>query len=290
MTAYGRGALSFSNGHLVVEIQSVNRRHLEIGVNLPRCFSCLETHVRKQIAHSIHRGMISVKVQRTGEGYAPVSVTPNLSLAKGIKGAWERLALDLGREEPIDLTFLMGQEGVLVYEDELLDLEEVQTVLTQVVASALEQLIIMKETEGEALANDLLTRLEILERIASSLELLAPTVAERYQTRLAKRLEALGCELPDHGERLMREVAIYADRIDFAEEVTRFKSHLKQFKDLVQTQDLETRGKTIEFLLQELTREMNTMGSKGADIEISKLSIEGKSELERIREQVQNIE
>jgi uncharacterized protein (TIGR00255 family) len=293
MTAYGRGTSVFPQGRFIVEIQSVNRRHLEINLVVPRLFMRFEVDMRKQVAASVGRGMLNVFVSWKTEGAQPVTVMPNLPLARALKDAWEKLAHELGRMEAVPLALLAQEKDLLLYEEEILDEEAYQRALNAALKQALDALQQMKREEGGILAQDLKERLCILHTEIASIEALSGEGTEKYRQKLQERLEELFSGSPENEERLLREIAIYAERVDITEEIVRFKGHLDQIEHMVEKpleNELETRGKTLDFLLQELLREITTIGSKAASLPIAQHVVVVKSELEKIREQVQNIE
>ncbi len=293
MTAYGRGASQFRYGRFVAEIQSVNRRYLEINIALPRLFMRFEMDIRKWVTARVGRGKVHISISWKGESHEPLSITPNIALAKGIKRAWEELAKEVEVASNIDLKLLAQEKDLLVYEEELQEETVFHQALEMSLNEALDHLFAMKQQEGCSLAQDLKERIKILEELIEAIESHSGDAVEKYRQKLNKRLEALFSESFEDEERLLREIALFAERIDITEEIVRFKSHLKQFTDLLEAPlafESETRGKTLDFLIQELNREINTIASKAAGKEISGWVITAKSELEKIREQVQNIE
>lgn len=293
MTAYGRGVCDFAFGRITVEIQSVNRRFLEVNVNLPRLLNRFEMDVRKQIAASIGRGMLSILVGWKTDSHKSISVVPNFALARAIKGAWEQLAEDLWLPKELPLSLLTQEKELLLHEEIMVEESVYQKALAEAVGMALHALLKMKRQEGEALARDVHERLKNLNKELVSIELRAPNATEKFRQKLAARLNELFTGSLENEERILREVAVYAEKVDIIEEIIRFKSHLSQFeqtldKPLEQTAD--SRGKILDFLLQELLREINTIGSKASDVVVAQHVVTVKSELERIREQVQNVE
>ncbi len=293
MTAYGRGAATFAYGRFTIEIQSVNRRYLEVSVSLPRLFMRYEIDIRKKVAAFVGRGMVNVSLTWKSDARQPISVVPNLSLAKAVKRAWESLALELGLEESISLSLIAQEKELLLYEDELIEEEVYQKTLNAALEEALGALLLMKQQEGETLLHDLLDRLAVLQEKIVHIEELSVEGPEKYRQKLSSRIEELFSGNPENEERILREIAIYSERVDITEEIVRFKSHLEQCGHLLEKpleRATETRGKTLDFLLQELHREINTIGSKASDLTIASHVVTIKSELEKIREQVQNIE
>ncbi len=290
MTAYGRSMHNFAYGSFTVEIQSVNRRHLEVNINLPRLLARFEIPIRKKIAERVGRGMVNVLINWRSEAKSPVTVTPNLTLAKGVKTAWETIAYELGLETKVDLSLLSQEKDILLFEEELQDEASFQDALDKSVSTALDHLLEMKVREGEVLGQDINERLNTLEQVISKVESCAPSVAEKFRQKLTERLEELfEGKSPDLEERILREVALYSERVDITEEVVRFKSHIEQVR-LILIDPVTTKGKSLDFLIQELNREINTVGSKASELEITQQVVKAKGELEKIREQVQNIE
>lgn len=293
MTAFGRGVSEFSFGRFTVEIQSVNRRHLEVNVGLARPFVRFEMEIRKQVATCIGRGMISVSVSWKPEAQQPVSITPNLAFARAFNRAWEQLALELDLERSVPLELLAQNKDLFLYDEELVEEELYQKALSAALQEALDALLRMKEREGENHAADFIGRLHILEKEIALIEAYSADSSEKYRRKLTSKLEELFERSSENEERVLREIAVYAERVDTTEEIIRFKSHLEQFKSTIQKpleSPTETRGKTLEFLLQELLRESNTIGSKVSDLASTQHIVVIKSELERMRELVQNIE
>lgn len=291
MTAYGRTSLSTSVGSFTVEIQSVNRKHLEINVFLPRELSRFESDIRKMINKVVTRGQVSVKVFANFERSTPVVVTPNLPLAKQLKSAWETIAkeLKLDASQAFSLNMLLGESGVICYGEDLQHEETYRTEICQAVDGALKDFMRMRVHEGESLQRDIEARLINLRRCLNEIAKLSPNATEKYRQKLMERLQEILPGAIENEERILREVCLYAEKIDITEEITRFFSHLHQCETLLKG-DSNSVGKTFEFLLQELGREINTIGSKSSDVDVSRLVIEVKSELEKIREQIQNIE
>lgn len=293
MTAYGRGMVDFSYGRLTLEIQAVNRRHLEVNISLPRLLNRFEMAIRKKISERIGRGMINVLVNWYSAEANTISVKPNLTLAKGLKSAWEKIALELGFETSINLNLLALEKNILIYEEEIPEENSFQIALDKALINALDHLMDMKQKEGNQLCKDLYERTLLLNKIIVSIELQAPSNVELYRKKLTERIEELFKGSSENEERILREIALFAERIDITEEIVRFKSHITQFQYMLSdplTVQNETRGRKLDFLLQELNREANTMGQKASDLEISQQVVALKSELEKMREQVQNIE
>lgn len=281
MTAYSRVISSEIDGlKWTVEIHSVNRKTLDVNLYLPRDLLFLDIELRKLISQSLQRGQVTVKVNFEKEKQSTV-VIPVL---KKLKTGWEKTAKELGfPKEEITLSFLLSQTDQTSFFG-----EEVETELKKTVKEALDGLIKMKEVEGKALAADLLKRIKHLKDNVSAMEKLSSKAPELYREKLLLRLQQILKESLDD-ERVLREVALFAEKADVTEEVTRLKSHLVQFGDLLKSKG-ESIGRTLDFLIQEILREINTISSKSADLAQTQLAVSSKAELEKIREQVQNIE
>lgn len=292
MTAYGRGTSTFAYGRFTVEIQSVNRRFLDFNINLPRLLSRFEEKIRKVASAQVGRGMVNISVTWRFESKQPFSVVPNLPLARELKNAWEKLSLELGLEGKIDLALLAEQKEILIYEEELENEEVVWEGLNKALLEALAQFSDMKTKEGSFLAGDLRERVLLIEECMNEIEKHSSTNPDRFRQKLSQRLEEFFTGDLENKERVLKEVFIFAEKIDVTEEIVRFKSHLVQFRELLQKPlvQRETRGKTLEFLIQELNREINTIGAKNLDATAAQKVVIVKSELEKMREQIQNVE
>lgn len=286
MTGFGRAILDAPFGRLTVEIQSVNRKYLEVFVSLPKEFSRFEHEVRKWVGDAVSRGGVSVRIFLIPTLNAVEGLLPNVEVLKGLKKAWEKIAREIGSDpQLIDLPFIMqhfpSQPRQDVASDD--DLEG----LNKCVSEALKAFIAMKQTEGKALSLDLAGRINELERMLDEVEKHAPDATKKMRQKLFEKMEELLKSGPEVEERLLREVALFAERVDVTEEITRFRSHTAQFKSLLKGGIV---GRKMDFLIQEMGREVNTVGSKSMEAKIAHLVVEMKSELEKIREQVQNLE
>lgn len=289
MTAYGRTSFHSNIGDFVVEIQSVNRKFLEINMTLPKELSWAEIDLKKLLLHHIYRGQITVKISVAYENTSPLIVHPNLPLARQIKNAWDTIAKQLNLDVDFDLNLLANVEDILLYEDNLQEEDRYLHVLKEAVLQALEKFNRMKLQEGTALQADILERTNQMRQWIKLIEHKAPLVSKKYRDKILNRLQELTTTNAETDERLLKEVALFAEKVDITEEITRFFCHLTHFEELIQSEQTHI-GKTLEFVLQELNREINTIGSKASEIEISRVVIDVKSELERIREQIQNVE
>jgi uncharacterized protein (TIGR00255 family) len=288
MTGYGKYEASSESGRITIEIRSVNHRYSEISVKLPRTLMALENNVRKTVAERIKRGKIEVYVQQDGVAAAGGLPVVNIPLAKAYYEAFSRMKEALGLYDPVPLSLIAAQKDLLVTEDIAVNGEDLHDMLIAAVKGAVDNLDAMRSREGGALLEDLQERRNLLSGLVERIKGRTPlAVAEnlvRYKLRV---MQLAGDSGVDEG-RVAQEIALMAERWDINEELVRFNSHLKQFDETLEI--IEPIGRKLDFLIQELNREVNTIGSKANDAEITSLIVELKAELEKIREQVQNIE
>ncbi len=288
MTGFGAATAPIANASIRVEIGGVNRKQTEVAVTLPRAWAALETTVREQVAGAVSRGRvnISVSLQQTAGGAAPITI--NRERLSELTTMLSELETALGKSVDTSLDSLM-RLGVLTEETENnLPLEEVESALMSAVQEALQAFLTLRAEEGENMKQDLLTRINTLRGYRAALRERASGVALRHRENLLKRLEESGLPIPADDERIIKEIALFADRCDVTEEMTRLESHLNQFERICDK--TEAVGRTLDFLCQEIFRELNTTGSKANDAELAQMVVSAKTELEKIREQVQNIE
>jgi len=288
MTGYGKGEAAVGGGRIIVEIRSVNHRYSEITVKLPRTLLPFELEVKKGVAACLKRGKVDIFIQReelAGVGAAPVV---NVPLAKAYAELFSRLKTELGLAGEVSLEMIAGQRDVLVVGEASQPDEALQVNLMAAVQDAIENLDSMRSREGAALLQDMRQRRELADALLALVEKRAPAVVADYAARLRERVaQLIGAGGVDE-MRLAQEVAIMADRCDVTEELVRFRSHLGQLDQILTL--TEPVGRKLDFLLQEMNREVNTIGSKANDAAIAGYVVELKAELEKIREQVQNIE
>jgi uncharacterized protein (TIGR00255 family) len=290
MTGYGRAEAAGARAMLTVECKSVNHRHLDISLKLPRVLSGFESDARRLIQAAVQRGRVDVSATVTApEGTVLNPLTVNLAQAKEYADAARRLAEALDLADGPSLGWVMGQSGVLTREEQApLAPEEAWPLLEQALSTALADLVDRRETEGAALAQELEGLGAVLAGHVDTVGQRAPAAVERRAARLRERMQAMlaGAEI-DQG-RLATEVAVWADKTDVSEELARLRAHLAQLTTLLA--GAGPVGRTLDFLIQEIHREVNTVGSKSDDLEISQAVIAAKSVLEKMREQVANIE
>ncbi|NCC49614.1 MAG: YicC family protein [Spartobacteria bacterium] len=289
MTGYGQAAVSAEGVRAEIELSAVNRKQLDVRVSLPRDLVHLEPQIQEALQQLVSRGRVSVDVRMTyyGEqGRATVSVDQELAGAyvQGLRAA----AKKLGLRDDLDASMLLKFPDVVRVEPRRMNHDKVWSVVSTALDKALKRLCRMRATEGKALQKDLEGRIKILESYMRSIRKQAPLVAAQYREQLLGRLADAGVEALVNDERLLKEVAIFADRADITEELTRLDSHMKQAKAVLKAS--KPGGRTLDFLAQEMFREINTIGSKGNDITILNNVVLFKTDLERFREQVQNVE
>ena len=291
MTAYSRASASSPLGRLVVEIHSVNRKMLDLSLYLPRELLRYDIEVRKWLSQWLERGQITLRLTVQSEGFSG-KLFSNYSLQlKALKDNWDKLAKELGYDpgKAIDLSFLVSQLQIVAAPDTKEDEEAVRAALKSIVDDALQELLKMKEMEGKTLALDVQKRLKIIEENIAAIELKKEQPLVHYRKKLGDRMKEIGHLQGEAEERILREVALLAEKLDVTEELVRLRTHIEQFRRHLASQERAI-GRTLDFLTQEMHREINTLGSKSADSEISSYVIKVKSELDKIREQVQNIE
>ncbi|MDY0300620.1 MAG: YicC/YloC family endoribonuclease [Trichlorobacter sp.] len=288
MTGYGKGETSSDKGRFVVEVRTVNNRYGEISVKLPRAFLSCEHELRKSAAKRIKRGKADIFIQWEPAADAAMVTPLNMAVARGYHDAFQQLADELHLAADIPLSLLISQRNVL---QESVGSEDTDNLLPQLVTTvneALDNLDRMRLQEGSALTADLRTRCNQLVQLKEEVQKRVPQAVAEHQVKLAQRLEKLLGDTQLDPQRLAQEVAVLADRSDITEELVRLASHFKQFANTLEMK--ESVGRKLDFMMQELNREVNTIGSKSADLEITNLVIEMKAEMEKMREQIQNIE
>ncbi|GEP41427.1 hypothetical protein BGE01nite_07180 [Brevifollis gellanilyticus] len=290
MTGFGRGEArqESTSTTWVVECSSVNRKQLEVGVSLPRDLNDLEPQIRNQVAAVCSRGRVSVQIR--SDQPSSGDNMPRLDQIVAAKYVQElkAMAKHLGISQDISLSEIVRLPGVLVSEARETVAEEVWPVLQPALEAALKQFLEMRAAEGGHLREEMETRLATIESLAAKIAELAPSVPANQREVLLQRLEKAGLPLPLDDERIVKEIALFADRTDISEELSRAASHVKQFRAYLASD--EPVGRSLDFLVQEFFREFNTMGSKCNHAAIAHNVVAAKTELEKIREQIQNVE
>ena len=288
MTGYGRETSESVQWKVTVEMKSVNNRFLDITVKMPKQYNPLEDSIKKEISAVLNRGHVDAYITVEEVGERKQSIAVDMDLALDYCRAMKEIAEATNLPYQINLTDVASYYGVMTAQKEESDLDELWETMRVAVKGSLKQLFDIRVTEGSKLAVDIESRLDILAGIREKILVRSPLVVADYREKLTQRIQDVLGEVEIDQDKLLNEVAFFADKADIAEELTRLKSHFEQFRDnLVKDEPV---GRKLDFILQEINREINTIGSKANDTEISHLVIEAKGELEKIREQVQNFE
>lgn len=288
MTGYGRGQGTFSGGEITVEIKSVNNRYLDCGVKLPRVYSYVEDSVKALVQKHISRGKVDVFITINSSGADNVKITLNRPVVEGYLGALREMAQEYQIREDISVSLLSRFNDVFLVEKQEEDEDEVKSSILAVVQSALDAYDLMRQREGQVLKQDLLAKAEDILKLVEKVEARSPITVEAYRARLTVKMQEVLENKQLDEARIVQEAAIYADKVAVDEETVRLRSHVAQLTGMLN--DGGVIGRKLDFLMQEMNREANTIGSKGNDVEQARNVVEIKSELEKIREQIQNIE
>jgi uncharacterized protein (TIGR00255 family) len=288
MTGYGKGEAVSELGTFTVEIRSVNHRYCEVSVRMPRGFMALENEVKRAASALLKRGKIDIFVQWEEASGGDTMPQVDVALARGYFAEFNRLSGELGLLGQVPLSLVVSQKGVVREGSSAVDEDACRDQLMSAVQAALGAIDAMRKREGEALAADLAARRREVAGWVEVIRERSPQVVVEYRQKLRLRLEQLleGTEMDE--ARLAQEVALMADRCDVTEELVRLSSHFTQFDEALKL--AEPVGRKLDFLMQEMNREVNTIGSKSSDAEITTLVIRIKAEMEKMREQVQNVE
>ena len=272
-----------------VEIRSVNNRFIDVNTRLPRSLAPLELPLKKMVKSKCARGSfdIIIAIEKNGDSEANLEVSPNLPLASEYLNAFKKIQEGLGLKGEIDINTILSQRDVV--KPELKKVEDSsEEIVFQTVDKTLTDLVKMREDEGENLEKDILNQISSIEALGKSISTKQSITIQQFQGKLKEKIQTLTTGIEIDPARIAQESALLADRCDVTEELVRLESHLDQFNKLVSSH--EPQGRKLEFLTQEINREVNTIGSKTIDLEVSKAVIEMKSCLEKIREQLANIE
>jgi uncharacterized protein (TIGR00255 family) len=289
MTGYGRGEGARQGLKITVELSSVNRKQTEVAVNLPRDLEVLEAQIREEINRRVSRGRVTVRVAVQNAPGVAAKTRLDLPLAKSYARDLRRLGKELGVDDTITLDLLARLPGVIQPEEAVSEAEELWPATSAALNAALDMMLQMRQREGAFLAKDLKKRMALMRQAVARIQRLVPKVVEHYRSQLLQRIHEAGLPAPSlDEERLIKEVFYFADRSDVSEELTRLQSHFQQFDDCLKS--AEPVGRTLDFLSQEMNREINTLGAKANNSVISREVVSLKAELEKFREQVQNVE
>lgn len=288
MTGFGRADLSTKFGAMVVEVSSVNSRFLELSIRLPRQLAALESRVREFISSKLTRGQISAFISfgDTNNGIATTHI--NRTVVAGLVKELRSLQKEHKLGGEISVHDLLLVPDVIQSGADAIDLDQIWKSIEKGLTRSVTELLVVRKKEGLAMAADMKKRLEVLSRTIQQVQKQSANSVQVYRDKLTERINSLLANAPKENLRLEEEIAVFAERTDITEEITRFESHIELFRDTLAQK--EPSGKRLNFILQEMNREANTVGSKCADFEVSNLAITLKEEIEKLRELVQNVE
>ena len=288
MTGYGRAQGTFSGGEITVEVKSVNNRYLDCGVKLPRVYSFIEDSVKTQVQQTISRGKVDVFITINSAGAENVKISLNAPVLEGYLTALKQIAENYDVIDDISVQTLTRFNDVLLVEKQEEDEDETKAQILSVVVEALKAFDEMRTLEGEALKQDLLGKADGILELVGKVEARSPITVAAYREKLWNKMKEVLESTTIDESRIIQEAAIYADKVAVDEETVRLRSHISQLKKMLT--DGGVIGRKLDFLMQEMNREANTIGSKGNDVEQARNVVDIKSQLEKIREQIQNIE
>ena len=288
MTGYGSAKGSVEGQEITVELKSVNNRYLDCSIRLPRNFLFAEDTVKQAVSAGVSRGKVDVFVSAQASQDSGTVVSVNEELARGYRDAVARIAETLGLESGLNAFSLARFPDVLTVERRELNKDKAAAALSEITAKAVEEFNAMREREGERLRRDMLGKLETIEGLVSVVEERSPQTVKEYRERLEARLRDILADRSLDEQRVITEAAIFADRTAVDEETVRLRSHIAQFRTMLE--EGSPIGRKMDFLVQEFNRESNTIGSKCSDASLAKVVVDLKSEIEKIREQLQNVE
>ena len=288
MTGYGRAVETVNGREFTVEIRSVNNRYLDCTVKLPRSFSFAEEAVKAAVKAAVSRGKVDVYISVRSETEADVQVTLNKPVLEGYLAAMRQMVADYGVKDDISVSTLSRMSDVFVVDKPKADEDQLKADLLSVVDKALQAYDAMRVTEGLALENDLRSRANTILELVAQVEELNPKTVSDYRKRLEEKMREVLENKSIDESRILTEAAIFADKVAVDEETVRLRSHLEQMDTMLSGNG--GIGRKLDFLLQEMNREANTTGSKCSDVKVARIVVDIKAELEKIREQTQNIE
>ncbi len=289
MTGFGRGEYRDSSYHLKIEIKTVNHRYNDISVKMPRHMNYLEESIKKIIKNNISRGKVDIYLNLEYIEGAPLDIKIDMDLARSYKKSLDKINNELELGGDIRINNILSLADIIKAERKEIDEESIWLAVKESLEMAIEDIMSMKLREGRELEIDMISNLGEIEKVLLEIEARSPLVVVEYKEKLKSRIsDLLDSEMNIDEEKLNHELVYYADKSNINEELIRLKSHINQFKNILKEED--TVGRKLDFLIQEMNREINTIGSKANDIEISSAVVDIKSSIEKIREQVQNIE
>lgn len=288
MTGFGRCSLALENMDILAEVRSVNHRYLELNVRLPHAYNYLEDKLKKLVQQKASRGKIDISLSIQLHGTDGLEVDVNRELAESYLRALKCANESLSLTDDLTLASIMRFPDIFTVRKVQLEEEAVWMAVQPAITEAVQKFAAMRAEEGQRLREDLSSRLDTLENMVSQVEVLAPETVNRYYDKLYTKLSELLGDREIDESRIVTEAAVFADKVAVDEETVRLRSHIAQFRSLLELD--EPVGRKLDFLVQEMNREVNTTGSKSQDITITRLVVDMKSEIEKIREQIQNIE
>lgn len=288
MTGFGAGDCENHDFKVHIEIKAVNQRYLETNYHMPYTLNMFENQLTKKIKEFVSRGKLDINIRFEDLREKAVSIDVNVALAKQYADALQRINFLCGLKAPVSASQIAAYPDVIKAEDDTPHMEQAASVLMNALEDALFNLTVMRAAEGQNIKADLLARLETLEGFVSELEKLAPEIVEAYRLRLDNLLSEYLSKQDIDENRLIQETALFADKVNYTEETVRLHSHFEQFRAIL-TAD-EPIGRKLDFLIQEMNREINTVASKASSAVAAKFVVDVKSEIEKIREQIQNLE
>ncbi len=288
MTGFGRAQASVEGFNITVEIRSVNHRYFEFYAKMPRAYSFLEEKIKSLLSSGISRGKVECSVQLEATADESVVVSVNEPLAKGYVNAVKEISEKFGIQDDLTALSVARFSDVLQISKAPVDEDELWAKVSPVVSEALNEFIAMRETEGKKLSEDVLSRADTIINNVSYIEERSPETVKQYSEKLLEGMKTVLGDTQIDEQRILTEAAIYADKVAVAEETVRLRSHIEQLHTMLASN--EAVGRKLDFLVQEINREANTIGSKAQDVDIARRVIDIKAEVEKIREQIQNIE
>ena len=288
MTGYGRVKVENELREITVELRSVNHRYLDLNIKVPRIYGYLEDVVSKQAQAAIARGKVDIFVSVRAKEGADIKVTPNMAVIQGYMDALKKVSETYSIPADVTALSLLRLPDAMEQNKEEADADQLKAEVSAVLAQALEEYNAMREKEGARLVEDVVYRAGLIAKSVDFVETRSPDCVEEYRTRIAARMTEIldGSELAQ--QRILQEAALYADKVNVTEEIVRLRSHLSQLETMLKSP--VAIGRKLDFLVQEMNRETNTIGSKANDFQIAKTVVDMKAEIEKIREQIQNLE
>ena len=288
MTGFGRASLTEGSLSVTVEIKAVNHRYFEFSSRLPRGCAYLEEKLKSFCQEKIARGKMEISVQLENIGTDGTVVEINEAYANAYMEALRRFAKQYGVKNDVRLSALVGNGELFTVKKQQVSEEELTAAVLTAAAQAMDSFLAMRKTEGEKLAQDVRSRAELILSKVAFVEEQSPKTVDAYRERLEQKIKELLAATDIDEQRVLTETAVFADKVAVAEETVRLRSHIGQFCDLLESE--EPVGRKLDFIVQEMNRESNTIGSKAQDLEITRTVVDIKAEIEKIREQIQNIE